>query len=80
MLISTRKGLIIAPEKNGSWKVSESHFDSIPVTYGYEDPINGAWWVALDYGHWGIKLHRSMDKGLNWNVITPPSYPKECEV
>ena len=80
ILISTRKGLIVATEKNGTWKVSETHFESIPVTFSYEDPRNGAWWVALDHGHWGIKLHRSMNKGLKWDVITPPAYPENCEI
>lgn len=80
LLISTRKGLVIAEEINDNWKVTESHFDSIPVTMSYEDPRNGNWWVALDHGHWGVKLHRSDDKGKTWKELTPPTYPEGAEI
>ena len=77
---STRKGLIIGKKRNGAWKLTESHFDSIPVTFSYEDPRNGNWWVALDHGHWGIKLHKSADKGKTWESIEAPAYPEDAEI
>lgn len=81
LLISTRKGLIVAEKNsNGDWQIASHHFDAIPVTFTYEDPRNGHWWVGLDHGHWGIKLHFSSDKGQNWEVIKPPSYPETAEV
>ncbi len=80
LLISTRKGLIVAKMKEASWKIVESHFDSIPVTFSYEDPRNGYWWVALDHGHWGIKLHLSKDKGKSWKAKKTPAYPTGTEI
>lgn len=81
ILISTRKGLIVA-EKDAykGWKISASHFDSIPVTFTYEDPRNGYWWVGLDHGHWGIKLHLSKDKGKTWTRIQAPAFNHDEEV
>jgi ligand-binding sensor domain-containing protein len=80
MLVSTRKGLVIAEKKVNSWTILESHFDAIPVTFSYEDPRNGHWWVALDHGHWGIKLHKSEDKGKSWSKMTVPMYPENAEI
>ena len=56
LFLSTRKGLIVCSRRSGGWAISESHFDGIPVTFTYEDERNGAWWAALDHGHWGVGL------------------------
>ena len=80
ILVSTRKGLITLDEEKGSWNISNSYFDGIPVTIAYEDPRNGAWWVGVDHGHWGVKLHRSEDRGKNWIEVNAPSYPEGSEI
>ena len=30
---------------------------------------DGAWYAALDHGHFGVKLHRSDDRGATWTEI-----------
>ncbi|MCB0588157.1 MAG: hypothetical protein KDD06_22885, partial [Phaeodactylibacter sp.] len=76
LFLSTRKGLIVCSRRSGGWAISESHFDGIPVTFTYEDERNGAWWAALDHGHWGVKLHRSSDRGASWEEVSAPAYPE----
>lgn len=76
LLLGTRKGLIVCREKSGNWKIENVHFDGVPVSIAYEDERNGAWWACLDHGHWGVKLHRSFDRGANWEEVAAPAYPE----
>lgn len=76
ILVGTRKGLIVMDRSQSSWKIRGHHFDGIPVSIAYEDERSGDWWVALDHGHWGIKLHRSRDQGQHWVELDAPKYPK----
>ncbi len=39
------------------------------------DPRDGAWYVSLDHGHFGVHLHRSDDGGATWIEIAAPEYP-----
>lgn len=80
LLIGTRKGLVVCRKKNGHWRPSALHFDGIPVSIAYEDERQGTWWACLDHGHWGVKLHRSNDRGENWEEVTAPAYPEGAEV
>ncbi len=57
------------------WRYSGDHFLGIPVSIVAVDQRNGAWWAMLDHGHWGCKIHRSMDQGKSWEEITAPKYP-----
>ena len=80
LLISTRKGLVEYHRSGNSWNKYTHHFEAIPVTYSFVDPIHGHWWACLDHGHWGIKLHRTMDEGKSWAEMEAPSYPEGFEV
>ncbi len=80
LFLSTRKGLIVCSRRSGGWSISGSHFDGIPVTFTYEDERHGAWWAALGHGHWGVKLHRSFDRGASWEEVSAPAYPEGAEV
>lgn len=80
LLLGTRKGLVVYRHQSGDWKMTESHFDGIPVSLAYEDERNGHWWACLDHGHWGVKLHRSKDHGKNWEELTAPTYPEGSEI
>ncbi len=46
----------------------------------YADRDSGTWWACLDLGHWGNKLHRSVDKGKNWEEVDAPKYPEGVEI
>jgi hypothetical protein len=78
LLISTRKGLFEADATSGSYRVTRGHFIGDNVTLALADP-RGGWYAALDHGHFGVKLHRSDDRGATWTEITTPAYPKQPE-
>ena len=76
VLVGTRKGMLVLEKKGDSWEITEDHFMGIPVNMVFEDNRNATWWVALDHGHWGNKLHYSVDKGKTWEEVTAPQYPE----
>jgi photosystem II stability/assembly factor-like uncharacterized protein len=80
ILLGTRKGLIAYRIKNGKWGVENVSFEGFPVSIAYADDLNGVWWAALDHGHWGVKLHRSPDRGKTWTEIAAPLYPEGAQV
>jgi len=76
ILLGTRKGLLAYYRSNGHWTVENLSFEGQPVSIAYSDPRNGTWWACLDHGHWGVKLHRSTDRGRNWEEVPAPAYPE----
>lgn len=80
LFLSTRKGLLVCSRQSAGWKITSAHFEGIPVSLTYEDERNGTWWACLDHGHWGVKLHRSVDRGRNWEEVPAPAYPEGSEI
>ena len=80
LLLGTRKGLIAYRFENGNWQAENLSFEGVPVSIAYADPRNGKWWAALDHGHWGVKLHRSADRGKTWEEVAAPAFPEGEEV
>lgn len=80
LLLGTRKGLVAYRYQNDQWRVENTSFEGVPVSIAYADPRNGTWWAALDHGHWGVKLHRSHDRGANWEEVAAPAYPEGAEI
>jgi hypothetical protein len=78
LLISTRKGLFVAAPAGGGYRVTRAAFLGDNVTLTLADP-RGGWYAALDHGHFGVKLHRSDDRGETWTEIATPAYPKQPE-
>ena len=70
ILLGTRKGLIAYHFKRNKWAAENLSFEGAPVSIAYADPRTRTWWACIDYGHWGVKLHRSTDRGKNWEEIT----------
>lgn len=79
LLISTRKGLFVAEPRDGAYAIDRGHFIGDNVSLAMVDPRDGAWYAALDHGHFGVKLHRSDDRGATWTEIAVPVYPKQPE-
>lgn len=77
LILGTRKGLLVV-DLNG--EVCREFHLGAPVSYAAVDPRNGAWWAAVDHGHWGQKLHRSQDGGHTWEEIPAPQYPEGEEI
>lgn len=79
VLVSTRKGLFEYERKGDSLTMKKLHFEGDNCTLSYADSRDGAVYVALDHGHFGVKLHRSDDGCTSWKEITVPAYPEKPE-
>ena len=72
LLVSTRKGLFHL-RREGGWSIRKVHFLGDNVSLCLADPRDGAWYAALDHGHFGVKLQRSRDEGATWEEVRPGS-------
>lgn len=79
LLVSTRKGLFRVSRGASGWSIDGAWFVGDNVTLSLPDARDGAWYAALDHGHFGAKLHRSDDAGATWNEIGTPEYPPKPE-
>ena len=81
ILASTRKGLFtISPGGSGWDRPRPAGFLGDRVVLTMVDPRDGAWYAALDLGHFGGKLHRSQDRGRTWTELAVPAYPEGATV
>ena len=79
-LAATRKGLFTFERGAGAaWKIARVDFVAENVTLALADPRDGTLYAALDHGHYGVKLHRSLDGGKNWEECAVPEYPEKPE-
>lgn len=81
VLVATRKGLfrynIDAANQNP--KLESSDFLGAPVSMVLASLDREDWYAALSHGHFGVKLHRSLDQGQTWEEIPAPAYPKSAD-
>jgi hypothetical protein len=75
LLIATRKGLFALERQRSGWSAKLIGFDGIAVTNVL--PVDGVIYAALKHGHFGAKLHRSDDGGLNWRELAAPAFPAD---
>ncbi len=75
LFVTTRKGLFTLARDASRWSIASTHFLGDPVTVVLDDPRDGAWYAALDLGHFGVKLRRSRDRGATWEEIATPAFP-----
>ena len=75
LLVASRKGLFVVRGDASQWTIASHHFAGDPVTSVLADPRDGAWYAALRLGHFGVKLRKSLDQGLNWQEIAAPAFP-----
>jgi hypothetical protein len=75
MLVASRKGLFVWEGEGTSWRITALHFPGEPVTSVLADPRDGHWYAALRLGHFGVKLHRSADRGRSWTEVAAPAFP-----
>ena len=79
LLVSTRKGLFTVTGRGAAARVTAAAFVGDNVTLALADRRDGTWYAALDHGHFGVKVHRSDDRGANWTEIATPAYPPRPE-
>src|ERR1700751_1283147 len=77
LLVCTRKGLFTVARKSGHWEIIGADFLGENCSVALSDPRDGTRYVALDHGHFGVKLHRSTANG--WEEISAPVYPPKPE-
>lgn len=70
--IGTRKGFFVAEGSGRDARITGEHFVGDNVVLSSTGPRDGARYVVLDHGHFGIKLHRSDDHGATWTEIAVP--------
>ena len=75
MLVASRKGLFVWEGEGAAWRIAALHFAGEPVTSVLADPRDGHWYAALRLGHFGVKLHRSADRGRSWAEVAAPAFP-----
>lgn len=80
LLVSTRKGLFAVTRNVAGWSLGAPHFLGDNATLALADPRDGAWYAALNLGHFGVKLKRSCDRGASWTELAVPAYPEGAEV
>ena len=74
LLASTRKGLFVLRRGRDGWTQEHVAFLGDKVALALADPRDGAWYAALDLGHFGAKLQRSTDRGRTWSELAVPAY------
>lgn len=77
--VATRKGLFTLTHRSGKWHIGPPAFLGDPVSMMLDDPRDGTLYVALNLGHFGVKLHRSRDDGTTWEELQAPTYPQQPE-
>jgi hypothetical protein len=75
LLVSTRKGLFVVEGNH----LTRALFVGDNVVLTLVDRRDGAWYAVLDHGHFGVKLHRSDDRGATWTEVATPAYPPKPE-
>ena len=80
LMLGTRKGLVTYQRNGAGWNLKDTSFLGIPVSLTHVDSRNGDWWACLDHGHWGQKLHRSIDQGNTWEEIEAPKFEEGMEI
>jgi hypothetical protein len=75
--LATRKGLLSLTPSRGKWRMGVTGFLGDSVSAVLEDPRDGALYAGLNLGHFGVKLHRSDDKGKTWTEIAAPAFAEE---
>jgi hypothetical protein len=76
LLVSTRKGLFTLSRQAAGWAIEQTGFLGDNVTLALADGRDGAWYAALNLGHFGVKLQRSNDRGRSWRELAVPVYPE----
>lgn len=79
LLICTRKGLFVVEGRGSDARLERAMFVGDNVVLATVDRRDGAWYAVLDHGHFGVKLHRSDNRGETWDEIAVPAYPPKPE-
>jgi len=62
------------------WTIERVSFLAENATLALVDPRDGGWYVALNLGHFGVKLKYSPDRGATWEDRAVPEYPPGAQI
>ena len=80
LLVGTRKGMFrIERDGSGSWCIAQTWFLGDPVSMLLAEPGGQRIHAALDLGHFGVKMQRSIDGGKSWSEAPVPAFPPKPE-
>ncbi len=75
LYVGTRKGLFVVE----GGRIGKPHFLGDPVSMVLPDLRDGTLYAALNLGHFGVKLRRSVNGGATWEEVAAPEYPPQPE-
>lgn len=78
--VGTRKGLFTLVHEDGAWSIERVSFLGEPITMLLPDRRDGALYAVLTLGHFGTKLHRSLDLGQSWTELAAPVYSEGAKL
>ena len=79
LFVATRKGLFSVLKSGARWMLHDPAFLGDPVSNVLFDARDGALYAALNLGHFGVKMRRSLDGGKTWEEQAVPAYPPQPE-
>src|SRR5256885_16399935 len=83
LYVATRKGVFTIERRKGRprarWAITRADFLADNASVVLPDRREGAVYVALGHGHFGVKLHRSRNRGRRWEPCATPAYPPKPE-
>ncbi len=80
LYVGTRKGLFTLDRIANGWNITNVDFLGEPASMFLQDPRDGRLYTSLTLGHFGVKLHRSNDRGKSWEECGVPAMPEGAEV
>ena len=75
LLVGTRKGLFTFTREAAGWQPVAESFLGDPIPMLLADRRDGTWYAVVEHGHFGTKLHRSDDRGQQWEELDAPRFP-----
>lgn len=79
LAVGTRKGLFLLRQgKAGNWEMDPPAFLGVPVSMVAARSEGRQLFAALDHGHFGVKLHHSVDGGRTWTERSAPAFPADA--
>ncbi|HTN54384.1 MAG TPA: exo-alpha-sialidase [Anaeromyxobacter sp.] len=77
--VATRKGLFLLERGARGWEIARISFLGDPVSIVLDDRRDRTLYAGLALGHFGVKLHRSADRGRSWTEVRAPAFPAAVE-
>ncbi|GAB3627852.1 glycosyl hydrolase [Pandoraea terrae] len=77
LYVGTRKGLFTLRREGEHWSAVSStpEFRGEPVSMVLQDPRDDVLYVALNLGHFGVKLWRRTPGDTEWTACAAPAFP-----